>query len=281
MNRRVLPLIIGSLLLPLGCGGDDDPTAPVSPTVLSITVTGPPEIVDVGTSEFFFATASFSDGTSRNVSADALWTSSDPSVVTVSATGSGMAIAAGEAEICATYEGVRDCLRVTVTVTVPDTIALTSITPPASDTLRLAQQVSFAATVGYALNSAETGEIQMFIQDQTGAIIQPGPRPSVAISRGSGMVTLSDTITISAAGVTRVDVFLALFPAGQSFTNAVVVVSYLVQQPPSPVSKQPDNVRWIVSNVGCVPREVHPRGRTPTMLTSCTRAPEGTILVGR
>ena len=184
-----------------------------------------------------------------------------------------MAIAAGEAEICATYEGVRDCLRVTVTVTVPDTIALTSITPPASDTLRLAQQVSFAATVGYALNSAETGEIQMFIQDQTGAIIQPGPPPSVAISRGSGMVTLSDTITISAAGVTRVDVFLALFPAGQSFTNVVVDVSYLVQQPPSPVSKQPDNVRWIVSNVGCVPREVHPRGRTPTLLTSCTRAP--------
>ena len=111
------------------------------------------------------------------------------------------------------------------------------------------------------------------IQDQTGAIIQPGPPPSVAISRGSGMVTLSDTITISAAGVTRVDVFLALFPAGQSFTNVVVDVSYLVQQPPSPVSKQPDNVRWIVSNVGCVPREVHPRGRTPTLLTSCTRAP--------
>ena len=172
-------------------------------------------------------------------------------------------------------------MQVTVIVAVasPDTIALTSITPLASDTLRLGQQVSFAATVGYALNSAETGEIQMFIQDQTGANIQPDPRPSVAISRGSGMVTLSDTITISAAGVTRVDVFLALFPAGQSGTNVVELVSYLVQQPPSPVSKQQTTSdgsfpTWVVSR-GCVPREVHPRGRTATLLTSCTRAPEG------
>ena len=28
MNRRVLSLIVCSLLLPLGCGGDDDPVAP-------------------------------------------------------------------------------------------------------------------------------------------------------------------------------------------------------------------------------------------------------------
>ena len=34
MNRRVLPLIIGSLLLPLGCGGNDGPTDLAVPLVL-------------------------------------------------------------------------------------------------------------------------------------------------------------------------------------------------------------------------------------------------------
>ena len=37
MNRRVLPLIIGSLLLPLGCGGNDEPTGLDEPLVLQPT----------------------------------------------------------------------------------------------------------------------------------------------------------------------------------------------------------------------------------------------------
>ena len=94
------------------------------------------------------------------------------------------------------------------------------------------------------------------------------------------MVTLSDMIMIPATGVTRVDVFLPLFPAGESDTNFAVVVSYSVQQPPSPVSKQPDTVKRTVSDMGCVRPEADPRGRTPAPVTSCTRAPEATIRGG-
>ena len=49
MNRRVLPLIIGSLLLPLGCGGNDDPTGPgseSSPFCSSEPVTAIPTFAD-------------------------------------------------------------------------------------------------------------------------------------------------------------------------------------------------------------------------------------------
>jgi len=115
MNRRVLPLIIGSLLLLLGCGGNG--TGP--PTVVSIAVEGPPgAVTSVGESAPFFATASLSDGTSQDVTADAQWTSSDPSVVTVSATGAGEAVGVGQSEICATYQGVSGCVLVTVTAPV-------------------------------------------------------------------------------------------------------------------------------------------------------------------
>ena len=121
MNRRVLPLLIGSLLLLLGCGGDGtDGTGP--PTVVSIAVQGPPgAVTSVGESGAFVATASLSDGTSQDVTADAQWTSSDTSVVTVSATGEGQAVGAGQSEVCATYQGVSGCVLVTVTAPVATT----------------------------------------------------------------------------------------------------------------------------------------------------------------
>ena len=44
------------------------------------------------------------------------------------------------------------------------------------------------------------------IQDQTNANIQSGLRPLMEIGRGSGMVTLSDQVTIPTAGVTTITV---------------------------------------------------------------------------
>ena len=56
-----------------------------SPTVTSITITGPQ--LAIGGSGQFTATANFSDGTTLNVSASSTWTSSNTAVATVSATG--------------------------------------------------------------------------------------------------------------------------------------------------------------------------------------------------
>ena len=38
MNRRVLPFIIGLLLVPLGCGGNDEPTGPTGPSFATLVV---------------------------------------------------------------------------------------------------------------------------------------------------------------------------------------------------------------------------------------------------
>ncbi len=137
MSRRVLPLIIGSLLLVLGCGGDD-PTAP--PTVVSIAVEA-----SVNLPGPFIATATLSDGTREDVTSAAAWTSSDTAVFTVSATGQGQAVGRGQSEICATYRGVSGCAVLTVvpapriSVT-PDSVAFfggVAGTPPAPQTLRV------------------------------------------------------------------------------------------------------------------------------------------------
>ncbi len=121
MNRRLLLLTISSLLLPLGCGGDD-PTEPSSPTVVSIAVEGPPGgTTTVGGSGPFIAVATFSDGTTKDVTSEAVWTSSNTSVVTISATGQGQAVGVGQSEICAMYQGVSGCVLVTVTAPVATT----------------------------------------------------------------------------------------------------------------------------------------------------------------
>ena len=117
MTKRTLPgwlpFIIGLLLLPLGCGGDD-PTA--SATVVSIAVEGPPGgTTTVGESGPSIAVATFSDGTTKDVTSDATWTSSNTSVITISATGQGQAVGVGQSEICAMYQGVSGCVLVTVT----------------------------------------------------------------------------------------------------------------------------------------------------------------------
>ena len=117
MNRRVVPMVIGSLLLALGCGGDDS-TGP--PTVVSIAVEGPPGgTASVGDSGPFMATASFSDGTTEDVTSSAVWTSSDLAVVTIFTTVDGQnvegeAVGVGQSEICAAYQGVSGCVLVTV-----------------------------------------------------------------------------------------------------------------------------------------------------------------------
>ena len=114
-NRTLftLPLMMGLILLPLGCGGDD-PTA--SRTVVSIAVEGPPGgTTSVGESGPSIAVATFSDGTTEDVTSDATWTSSNTSVVTISATGQGQAVGVGQSEICAMYQGVSGCVLVTVT----------------------------------------------------------------------------------------------------------------------------------------------------------------------
>ena len=108
-----------------------------------------------------------------------------------------------------------------------NTISLVTIAPPDGTTLSAGQVVSLTATVSYELNGADSGEIKMVIQAQTS--IQSGPAPIVEIGRGSGMVTLSDQVTIPATGVTTIYVNFSLKLTGQTFYDIMSSASYPVQ----------------------------------------------------
>jgi len=101
----------GLAVLAVACG--KSPTSPTGPggggtggsaTVTSVTISGntaPSE----GSSSQLTATANLSNGQTQNVSSQATWQSSNPSVATVSATGLVTAVKTGTADITALYQG--------------------------------------------------------------------------------------------------------------------------------------------------------------------------------
>jgi hypothetical protein len=110
-----------------------------------------------------------------------------------------------------------------------DSVAVESITPAAGESLLAGSRVTFRARVRYTLATASSGQISIIVEDQSSRnISSTRPQPSAQVQRGSGTVELADTIDVPANGVTRVDVFLPLFPAGASSTSTVQVVRYPV-----------------------------------------------------
>ena len=89
------------------------------PAIASIAVTPASPTIASGTAIQFTAVATYSDGSTQNVTALATWTSSDLAVATVSNTagsqGLSTAIAAGTSTITATYTGVTGTATITVT----------------------------------------------------------------------------------------------------------------------------------------------------------------------
>jgi hypothetical protein len=120
------------VLLLAGCGGSPSsfsstPSTPVAPTatVSSIAVSG--NSPAVGETSQFTATATLPTGTTQDVTAQATWQSSDAAVATVSSAGVVRSMAAGEADITATYSGVRGSQHVRVAAAVVPARTLTGI----------------------------------------------------------------------------------------------------------------------------------------------------------
>ena len=90
------------------------PTAPVQPAITSIVVDGPGQVPPGETGQYS-ATARYSDGSRRDVTSEAQWSTSDESVLSVTGASTVVARARGEAEVRARlanhgYPGVRSVI---------------------------------------------------------------------------------------------------------------------------------------------------------------------------
>ncbi|MGF1469932.1 MAG: Ig-like domain-containing protein [Sandaracinaceae bacterium] len=192
----------------------------VSPaTVIEVTVTPAVWTGAVGEDQRFLAQAIFSDGTSQDVTGAATWTSSAPTVAQVSnrlgSRGLVEALAAGSAEIRATYQGVIGSADVTVTSATVDSVQVTPFLP----TLAAGTPLQFQAVAIFSDGTSRnvTREATWTSSDTAVAQVSnaAGPSRGVATAVAAGTTTVraqylgvsgSTTLTVTAATIDRIQV---------------------------------------------------------------------------
>jgi hypothetical protein len=122
---RLLCIVLASALLPIGIACNDrsdpvplapsNPPPPPAPTLTGLTLSGQVALFAVGETTQLTATASFSDGTTKNVNSEARWSSIDPSVATVSAEGLVTVVSLGRTVVVAQYQNRSSTASVTAT----------------------------------------------------------------------------------------------------------------------------------------------------------------------
>ncbi len=151
-STRTLFCAAGLILTGLlsACGGGDkgrDPILGISDTALvSLAVTPATASIAMTGTQQYTATASFADGSTRNVTTTSAWTSATPAVATIgAATGLATGVSGGNATITANFGSKSGTAVLTVR---PDLVGI-RVTPGAPSILTGATQ-QFAATGAYS-----------------------------------------------------------------------------------------------------------------------------------
>ena len=166
-----------------------------TPTSLQIT---PSSISNLpaGDVQQLTTTATFTDGSSQNVTSSAAYSTSDPAVATVNQSGLLSAVGPGSATITATLGGATATLPVTISSAALTSIAVT----PASPSIPAGQGRQLTATGTYSDGSTE---------DLTNIVTWTSSAPSGIPVSSTGNVTVMNpgtaTITATHSGVSSTD----------------------------------------------------------------------------
>jgi hypothetical protein len=180
----------------------------VSPSLTSITITPSTVSLAVGQAQPLVATGNYDDGTTKNLTGLATWTSSDTSgtFVHLSSTGvvTGVSTTTSAVTITATYKGISGTATVTVGQTQTITITCNSCTP-GTNTISTAAvgaggTVTFTASASANWSSSDSSVITISTANSTtgtgtlgGTLSQVTITATAASGTGSG--TLVVTVT--------------------------------------------------------------------------------------
>jgi uncharacterized protein YjdB len=180
-------------------------------TLTGLAVTPDRPLLVTGTSQQMAATATFSDGTTLDVTAQSTWASSDTTVASISnaAGGQGLvsALKPGQATLSATLGGLTGGTTLTVSSAALMSIAVA----PAGPSLPLGVTQSFTAMGLFADGSMQdlTAQVAWTSSDVTVvAISNASTSPGLATALAVGNVTVTATYT-GISGQTMVDVVAA------------------------------------------------------------------------
>ncbi len=210
--------LLAAIFATSGCGSSSSSASlpPPNDTLISITVTPSGAMLAKGTSQQFKAVGRFSNGSTRDLTSSATWSSSAPTTISISATGMAQALAVGNANVMATSAGITGSTSVTV-----GAAALVSImVSPANPLIADGQMLQFAAAGAFSDGS---------MQDVTGAVTWSSSTAAVATINAAGLaatLTAGSTIIKAASGSVSAStkltvtlatlVSIAVSPAGAS-----------------------------------------------------------------
>lgn len=229
MKRLTCTLALLSILSLVGCGGGNS-AGPPMPTLQSISVTPAAPSVVVPATQQFTATGSYSDGSSKNLTASVTWSSSDSSKATIAAGGLATSVAATTTPvtITATSGGISG----STTLTVQPKLVSLAVTP-ASVTIAATTQTSFTAMGTYSDGSVQnvTSTVTWSSSDATVATISNGvSTQGTATGVAAGTVTITATSSAISGSITGTAtlkvtsatlVSIAVTPAGMSIPLGV------------------------------------------------------------
>jgi trimeric autotransporter adhesin len=162
-------------------------------TLVSLAVTPANPSMAVGTTKQFIATGTFSDSSTQDVTAIAVWTSSSAATATINGQGLATSVASGSTAIKALFGSVSGSTTLTVSTAHLVTITIT----PASPRIAQGTLIKFTATGTFS-----DGSVGLNLSGLT----WKSSKPNIASIRSSGIAhgKKSGTVTVSASasGVT-------------------------------------------------------------------------------
>lgn len=197
-------------------GGTGSTNLTVAPSLVSIQVSPQNPSYAAGTTQPFTAMGTFSDGSTQDVTASVTWTSSTPSVATITSGGVASCIVTGQSTITAAAGSVNSFTLLTVT---PATLVAITINP-ANPTVAIGQNQQFAATGQYSDGSTQNLTISVSWSSSTPSVAGISTTGlASALSGGStlinaslGTISTSATFTVSSVAL----VSIAVTPANPS-----------------------------------------------------------------
>ena len=220
MKRTSLVLVLSGLILLMGCGGggnsgsSNPPSNPSSPaaTLTSLQLTPASQALAPGAGQQFTATGHYSDGTSKDLTSSAQWSSSDSNVASVSGTGMATAVAFGVVTVTAQSGSLQATATVYVSSAGTNLTAISISPAGASIPIHTTQQ--FTATGSYSDGSSRdlTGLVSWGSSSTAAATIDVNglltgvAAGSTTISATLGSVTKSTTITVTVPTIASISV---------------------------------------------------------------------------
>ena len=214
----VLPIILPIVLLTACGGGGTTPSPSASTstagasavTLNSVSLSpGTPPALAVGKTQQLTVTGSFSDGSTAAVSSGQTFTSSNPAVATVNATGLVTTVGVGTTTVTVTDSGKTASVTFTVSAA-PATLTSITVSPVTTTALNVGSTRQLTATGGFSdggtatLGSGTTwaSSAPAVASVSSSGLVSGVSAGSAVITVANGGVTAQTTVTVAAVSVT-------------------------------------------------------------------------------